>query len=124
MVKGLGVTSLTALHDLNLAAHHCDRIFLLHEGQVCASGTPVEVLQLALIRQVYGVDVHVEQHFDALAAQGIAIVLSTHDLTVAQQWADQVALMGAGQIVIVAPPHELCAEAEWRQLVMRIKEQE
>jgi iron complex transport system ATP-binding protein len=62
LVKGLGVTSLAALHDLNLAAHYCDRIFLLHEGKICAAGSPVAVLQPALIRQVYGVDAHVERH--------------------------------------------------------------
>jgi cobalt/nickel transport system ATP-binding protein len=53
--------------------------------------------------------------FDTLASQGMAIVLSTHDLTVAQSWADQVSLMEAGQVVVVAPPHELFANAEWRQ---------
>jgi iron complex transport system ATP-binding protein len=62
LVKGLGVTSLAALHDLNLAAQYCDRIFLLHAGKVCAAGPPECVLQPALIRQMYGVDAHVEWH--------------------------------------------------------------
>jgi iron complex transport system ATP-binding protein len=62
LVKSLGVTSLAALHDLNLAAGYCDRIFLLHHGKICATGPPEQVLQPALIRQVYGVEAHVEQH--------------------------------------------------------------
>jgi iron complex transport system ATP-binding protein len=62
LVKGLGVTSLAALHDLNLAACYCDRIFLLHEGKIRAAGAPLAVLQPALIREVYGVEAHVEHH--------------------------------------------------------------
>ncbi len=62
LVKGLGMTSLAALHDLNLAAQYCDRIFLLHEGKICAAGSPAEVLQPALIRKIYQVDAHVERH--------------------------------------------------------------
>lgn len=62
LVKGLNVTTLAALHDLNLAACFCDHIVLLHEGKVCAAGTPAEVLQPALIRQVYCVDAHVGRH--------------------------------------------------------------
>ncbi len=62
LVKGVGVTSLAALHDLNLAAHYCDRIFLLHEGQVVACGAPEEVLQPSLIREIYCVDAYVERH--------------------------------------------------------------
>ncbi len=62
LVKELNVTTLAALHDLNLAAHYCDRIFLLQEGRVVASGTPEEVLQPDLIRKVYQVDAWVEHH--------------------------------------------------------------
>ncbi|MBX3015058.1 MAG: ABC transporter ATP-binding protein [Caldilineaceae bacterium] len=62
LVKSLGVTSLAALHDLNLAACYCDRLYLLHQGKICAAGTPAQVLQPELIRQVYGVEAHVEHH--------------------------------------------------------------
>src|SRR5262249_40569856 len=62
LVKRLAITTLAAMHDLNLAAQHCDRIFVLHEGKVCASGPPADVLQPQLIREVYQVDAHVERH--------------------------------------------------------------
>lgn len=61
LVRGLGVTTLAALHDLNLAAHYCDRLFLLDRGTIVAFGAPEDVLQPALIRQVYHVDAHVER---------------------------------------------------------------
>ncbi|QEE60319.1 ABC transporter ATP-binding protein [Salinibacterium sp. dk2585] len=55
-VRGLGVTAVMALHDLTLAAAHCDRILLLDDGCLVAAGTPAEVLQPATISTVYGVD--------------------------------------------------------------------
>jgi ABC-type cobalamin/Fe3+-siderophores transport system ATPase subunit len=43
------------LHDLNIAARHCDRLLLLNEGRVYASGTPREVLTPHNIETVFGV---------------------------------------------------------------------
>jgi iron complex transport system ATP-binding protein len=56
-----GVTVLTALHDLNLAAAVCTTLILLRAGQVYAIGTPAQVLTAETIRAVYEVDV-VLQH--------------------------------------------------------------
>ena len=56
LIKRLKVTTLAALHDLNLAAQYCDRIFLLQNGRIVASGTPEEVLDPVRIRQVYQVE--------------------------------------------------------------------
>ncbi len=52
-----GVTVLTALHDLNLAAAVCTTLVLLRAGQVYVMGTPEEVLTVETIRAVYEVDV-------------------------------------------------------------------
>ena len=62
IVRGLNVTTFTALHDLNLAAGYCDRIYIMAEGQIVAAGTPVAVLQPALIRKVFGVEAEVQIH--------------------------------------------------------------
>jgi iron complex transport system ATP-binding protein len=61
-VRGLGLTSVLALHDLNLAAAYCDRIVLLQAGRVAAFGTPAEVLQPEIIQAVYGVDCDIVPH--------------------------------------------------------------
>ncbi|MGC8781531.1 MAG: energy-coupling factor ABC transporter ATP-binding protein [Anaerolineae bacterium] len=45
--------------------------------------------------------------FDRLVQQGKAVVLSTHDLETARRWADQVAFMQAGRVLLVAPPARL-----------------
>jgi iron complex transport system ATP-binding protein len=62
LVKGLGITTLAALHDLNLAASYCERLYLLRSGELVASGAPEEVLRPDLIRVVYGVDSVVRSH--------------------------------------------------------------
>ena len=62
LVKQLGVTTITALHDLNLAAAYCDHIYVLNAGEVVASGTPQAVLSPELIHDVYDVQVDVQVH--------------------------------------------------------------
>ncbi|GAB2811390.1 ABC transporter ATP-binding protein [Streptomyces daliensis] len=49
------VTSVIALHDLNLAAMYCDHLVVLRRGHVVAAGTPSQVLTEELIADVYGV---------------------------------------------------------------------
>ncbi|MET8760508.1 ABC transporter ATP-binding protein [Lentzea sp. NPDC004782] len=62
LARGLGVTVLTVLHDLNLAASYCDRLHVLDEGRLVASGTPEEVLVPELIAKVFHVTAHVVRH--------------------------------------------------------------
>ena len=62
LVRSLGMTVVTALHDLNLAAGHCDQLVVLVSGQVVASGTPEEVLTPELIAGVFGVTAHCGVH--------------------------------------------------------------
>jgi iron complex transport system ATP-binding protein len=46
---------LMAVHDLNLAATHADRLILLKDGFKVAEGPPGDVLREDLLREVYGV---------------------------------------------------------------------
>ena len=55
LVARLPVTSVIALHDLNLAAMFCDEIIVLDRGRAVAGGPPREVLTAELIARVYGV---------------------------------------------------------------------
>lgn len=59
LVKSLGLTTLIALHDLNLAAYYCSKIYLLNKGKVFKQGSPKYVLTRKNIKEVYGVDVSV-----------------------------------------------------------------
>ena len=65
MVRDLDLTSIIALHDLNLAAMFCDRIIVLQGGRIIASGTPETVLTRALLRDVFRVEAEI-----SLAPQG------------------------------------------------------
>lgn len=51
-----GRSVIVSLHDLGLAARHCSRLIMLHEGAIIADGTPEEVLTLERLAQVYGIN--------------------------------------------------------------------
>ena len=53
-------TTLIVLHDLNYACMYCDRVFLLNQGSVAASGTPLEVLTAENVKNVFGVNGHAQ----------------------------------------------------------------
>ncbi|MFY7066170.1 ABC transporter ATP-binding protein [Nocardiopsis changdeensis] len=56
LIGELGLTTLIALHDLDLALAHCDRVALLVEGRLDRSGTPAEVLTPDVLRDRFRVD--------------------------------------------------------------------
>ena len=61
-IKRLNVTVLSAIHDLNMAALYCDRIYVLKHGMIVLQGTPEEVLTEQNIYDVYGVRTAVVKH--------------------------------------------------------------
>ncbi|MFJ5120357.1 ABC transporter ATP-binding protein [Kitasatospora sp. NPDC088548] len=69
LVRAAGPTVLTALHDLNLAAGHCDLLYVIRAGRIVASGPPVEVLRPALLAEVFGVRATPVRHPETGAVQ-------------------------------------------------------
>lgn len=61
-IKRLNVTVLSAIHDLNMAALYCDRIYILKDGMIVLHGTPEEILTPENIFNIYGVRSSVEKH--------------------------------------------------------------
>lgn len=55
LVKGLGCSALSAVHDLNMAALYCDRIYILKNGRLVCQGSPEETLTPENIWEIYGV---------------------------------------------------------------------
>lgn len=62
LVRTLGITVLSALHDLNIAAMYCDRLYVINGGKIVASGPPEDILHPRLIRDVFGVETEVTTH--------------------------------------------------------------
>lgn len=53
-----GSAVIVTLHELTLAARYCDRLVLLQQGRVLASGAAATVLTPALLSQAYDIDAH------------------------------------------------------------------
>ncbi|MCZ4302026.1 heme ABC transporter ATP-binding protein [Microbacterium oxydans] len=67
-----GIAVAIVLHDLNAALAHADRVTLLADGRVAATGTASEVLSAERIEQVYGQAVDVFPH----PATGVPLVVA------------------------------------------------
>jgi len=59
LVRDLDRTVIAAVHDLNIAAMYCDRLYAVKGGRIVGQGTPRELLTPAFIREVYEVDAKV-----------------------------------------------------------------
>jgi iron complex transport system ATP-binding protein len=54
-----GMLVLAVIHDLNLAAYYCDKIYLLQDGELISTGTPVQVLTSPNIKRAFNISVDV-----------------------------------------------------------------
>lgn len=59
IVKKLQITVIAAVHDLNIAAMYCDKIFAMQEGKIIGFGEPATLLSGEFIKEIYGVDAKV-----------------------------------------------------------------
>lgn len=75
--KARGIIAVAALHDLSQAARHAGRVVCLADGGILAHGPPADVLDEALLRQLYKVHVevvygpHGTLHITPVAADGV-----------------------------------------------------
>lgn len=59
IVKNLEVTVISAVHDLNIAAMFCDRLYVLRNGEIVGQETPQEVLTAEFIKMIYRVETEI-----------------------------------------------------------------
>ena len=59
-----GCSVVLAIHDLNLAAECADTIAVIHNGRVAALGAPADVFNAQMFREIFTIDVLVQQHPD------------------------------------------------------------
>ncbi len=62
IAKALKITVIASIHDLNLASRYCDRLLLLHQGQLVADGTPSDVLKQELLTEVFRIPCLIDQN--------------------------------------------------------------
>lgn len=58
--EGVGVV--VVLHDVNVAARFCDRLVALQGGELAAKGRPADLMDGAVLEDIYGVDMGVLRH--------------------------------------------------------------
>jgi ferric hydroxamate transport system ATP-binding protein len=54
-----GITIITVLHDINMAARFCDRIVALHSGRLIANGTPQDIMTTDELARIYDVEMDI-----------------------------------------------------------------
>lgn len=54
-VRGMGRAALVAMHDLDAALRHADRIIVMHDRRIAADGTPADILASDVIARVFGI---------------------------------------------------------------------
>lgn len=59
LVKSLNITTLSAIHDMNLAAMYCDYIIVMKDGHIKSFGTVEEVINATMLKEVFGVNAYV-----------------------------------------------------------------
>ncbi len=62
LAKSKSLAVLMVLHDLNLASLYADRVSLLVDGRIEATGTPEAVLTEEMLSRAYHVNVHIIPH--------------------------------------------------------------
>ncbi len=76
--KKLQLTIIIILHDLNLAAKYCAKLFLMNQGRIHQSGTPEEVLTYKTIEEVYNTIVVIEK--DSISNKPLVVLVSEEEL--------------------------------------------
>ncbi|WP_426166899.1 energy-coupling factor ABC transporter ATP-binding protein [Pseudoduganella sp. R-32] len=109
-----------ALDAVGLAGFARRPVHHLSFGQkkrVCIAGVLAMQPEVLLLDEpMAGLDspmqMELETLLDRLAARGVTIVLSTHDVDFAYRWADDIHMMAAGRCIASVPAQELASRQE------------
>ena len=104
---GLGSFGRRPVHQLSFG----------QKKRVCIAGVlAMEPEVLLLDEPMAGLDApmqaELEALLDRLAARGVTIVLSTHDVDFAYRWGDEIHMMAEGRCIASAPAQELASQRE------------
>ena len=56
IIKNINKTVLAVFHELNLAAHFCDYLFVIDKGKIVADGTPQQLYTPELFADIFRIE--------------------------------------------------------------------
>lgn len=59
LIKSLGITTLSAIHDMNIASMYCDYLIVMKDGKIKSVGTVEEVITADMLKDIFGVNAYV-----------------------------------------------------------------
>lgn len=59
LVKSLNITTLSAIHDMNIASMYCDYLIVMKDGKINKMGTVEEVITSNMLKEIFGVNAYV-----------------------------------------------------------------
>lgn len=59
LIKHLDKSVISALHDLNVASIFCDYIYILKDGKLVKEGTPEEVLNKEILKEIFNIECYI-----------------------------------------------------------------
>ena len=59
LVKSLNITTLSAIHDMNIASMYCDYLIVMKDGEIINCGTVEEVITSEMLKEVFGVNAYI-----------------------------------------------------------------
>lgn len=59
LVKSLNITTLSAIHDMNMASMYCDYLIVMKDGKIKNCGGVKEVITEEMLRDIFGVNAYV-----------------------------------------------------------------
>ena len=62
MLRAFDGMVIISLHDLNLAAHYCDHIYVMKDGSIVASGLPTDVLRPEILSATFDTTIRAIDH--------------------------------------------------------------
>ena len=61
MADELGKAIVLVIHDINFASCYSDNILAMKDGKLIARGTPAELMHASVLREVYDIDIRIEE---------------------------------------------------------------
>ncbi|MRX09328.1 ATP-binding cassette domain-containing protein [Pseudoduganella sp. FT25W] len=116
-VRARVAAALDAVGLLGQARRAVHQLSFGQKKRVCIAGVlAMEPEVLLLDEPMAGLDAPMQTELtallDRLAARGVTILLSTHDIDFALRWADDIHVMAAGRCIASGPAQQLAAQTE------------